>query len=110
MASLELLRNWFEPHRPDLVMYAYALEKGRRFGAYADCELGNRTAGPPGFGGMAFEAVIACHFIEHVSDPHAFLDRAGRRLAPAGASTWKGRGQGRRGFRRARNCWRARWT
>lgn len=33
---------------------------------------------------MAFEAVIACHFIEHVSDPHAFLDLAGRRLAPGG--------------------------
>lgn len=82
--SLELFRNWLEPQRPDLVMYAYSLEKGKRFDAYAGYELGDWEAGPPAFGGMAFDAIIACHFIEHVSDPHVFLDWVGSRLAPGG--------------------------
>ena len=82
--SLELFRNWLEPHRPDLKMYAYSLEKGKRFGAYAGYELGNWEEGPPRFEGVAFDAIIACHFIEHVSDPHAFLDWAASRLQPGG--------------------------
>ena len=82
--SLELFRNWLEPSRPDLAMYAYSLERGNRFDAYAGYELGNWENGPPEFGGMAFDAIIACHFIEHVSDPHAFLDWAGGRLASGG--------------------------
>lgn len=82
--SLELFRNWLEPPRPDLVMYAYSLEKGKRFDAYAGYELGNWEEGPPRFGGMAFDAIIACHFIEHLSDPRGFLDWAGNRLAPGG--------------------------
>lgn len=82
--SLELFRNWLEPRRPDLKMYAYSLEKGRRFDAYAGYELGNWEAGPPRFDGVAFDAIIACHFIEHVGDPHAFLDWAGGRLQAGG--------------------------
>lgn len=82
--SLELFRNWLEPRRADLKMYAYSLEKGKRFDAYAGYELGNWEEGPPEFKGVQFDAIIACHFIEHVSDPRAFLDWAADRLAPGG--------------------------
>lgn len=82
--SLELFRNWLEPRRTDLKMYAYSLEKGKRFDEYAGYELGNWEKGPPEFGGGQFDALIACHFIEHVSDPRAFLDWAAGRLAPGG--------------------------
>lgn len=82
--SLELFRNWLEPRRMDLMMYAYSLEKGQRFDAYAGYELGNWEAGPPQFAGIRFDAIIACHFIEHVSDPRVFLDWAADRLAPGG--------------------------
>lgn len=82
--SLELFRNWLEPRRMDLKMYAYALEQGKRFDAYAGYELGNWEEGPPRFEGVQFDAIIACHFIEHVSDPLAFLDWAAGRLASGG--------------------------
>lgn len=82
--SLEVFRNWLEPPRPDLKMYAYSLEKGNRFDAYAGYELGNWEDGPPVFAGVTLDAIIACHFIEHVSNPLTFLDWAAGRLTPGG--------------------------
>lgn len=82
--SLEVFRNWLEPQRPDLRMYAYSLEKGERFDAYTGYELGNWENGPPAFRGVEFDAIIASHFIEHVSDPLAFLNWAAASLGPGG--------------------------
>lgn len=82
--SLQVFRGWLDPVRTDLEMYAYSLEKGTNFDAYDGYELGNWEKGPPKFPGIQFDAVVAAHFIEHVSSAKKFIDWIAQTLRPAG--------------------------
>lgn len=82
--SLERFRGWLQPDRSDLRMFAYAAERGERFKFYEGHEIGFWPQQPPGFGGRKFDAIIACHFIEHLPDPAGFVQWAAGRLSPCG--------------------------
>lgn len=82
--SLAIFRNWPQPVRSDLQMFAFSLEKGANFDSYDRYELGDWERNPPLFDGMSFDAIFASHFIEHVSDPLAFVRWAAQRLTDDG--------------------------
>jgi SAM-dependent methyltransferase len=65
-------------------MYAYAAQRGERFDAYDAHETGCWPQQPPVFGGQRFDAIIACHFIEHLDDPAGFVSWAIGRLTERG--------------------------
>jgi SAM-dependent methyltransferase len=78
------LRDWPEPARPDVSMYAWAGDHRPGFARYAGYEVGFWPQNPPHFGGMAFDAVFSGNFIEHIDDPLAFVALACRRLRAGG--------------------------
>lgn len=82
--SLERFRSWLQPRRGDLRMYAYGAERGERFDSYDAHEMGCWPQQPPSFGGERFDAVIACHFVEHLDDPAGFVRWAVGRLTEHG--------------------------
>ena len=79
-----ILRDWPEPARQDVSMYAWAGERGSLFDRYAGAEVGFWPQDPPRFGGMKFDAVFSANFIEHIDDPLTFVEWACDRLAPRG--------------------------
>jgi SAM-dependent methyltransferase len=83
--AMEMFRQWLPPRRDDIRMYAVSLEKGERFGQYDGFELGNFNHAKPDFGGLTFDAMLVCHFVEHIDGGlGAFLAWAKTRLAPGG--------------------------
>jgi SAM-dependent methyltransferase len=83
--SLQIFRGWLTPARPDIEMYAVSLEAGPHFDAYEGYEIADFNVEKPGFEGRLFDAIIACHFAEHVDggvDEVAAWART--RLAPGG--------------------------
>ena len=78
------LRDWPEPARPDITMFAWAGDHRPGFARYAGFEVGFWPHDPPDFGGMAFDAVFSGNFIEHIDEPLAFVAWACRRLLPGG--------------------------
>jgi SAM-dependent methyltransferase len=79
-----LLRDWPEPARPDIKMYAWAGDRGSGFDRYAQAEVGFWPQHPPRFGGMLFDAVFSANFIEHIDDPLEFVAWACGKLTPNG--------------------------
>lgn len=82
--SLECFRDWLQPKRSDLKLFAYAGERGERFPKYDAFEVGYWPDQKPEFPGVMFDAVIACHFIEHLADPASFVHWALSRMAAEG--------------------------
>jgi len=82
--SLSVYRNWPLFRRPDIKMYAFSLSKGERFGDYDAYELENFEKTNEVFRGIALQAFVCCHFIEHMADPRRTLDFFGQRLQPGG--------------------------
>ncbi len=82
--SLHVYRHWPLFRRDDLTIFAYAGERGNGFGRYDGHEVGFWPQTPPDFGGMQFDAIQACNFIEHIEGPLNFVRWAARRLAPRG--------------------------
>lgn len=82
--SLSVFRTWPSPSREDLRMFAYSIEKGERFDAFEGYELSDWNLSPPQFGGRLFDAVVCCHFIEHIDDPLSFVRWAQERMAVGG--------------------------
>lgn len=82
--SLERFRRWLRPDRSDITMFAYAAERGEHFKRYDAHELGYWPEEPPAFGGIGFDAIIACHFIEHLNNPSDFVIRMVHRLNRGG--------------------------
>jgi SAM-dependent methyltransferase len=82
--SLEVFRSWLRPIRKDLKMYAYAAQQGERFRSYDAYEIGYWPHQPPNFDGQKFDAIMACHFIEHLDDPIGFVGWAASRLSHRG--------------------------
>lgn len=71
--TMSILRDWPQPGRADLRLYAVSLKKGLHFDKYAGFALANWEDGPPSFAGVEFGAVICSHFIEHITRPLDFL-------------------------------------
>lgn len=82
--SLSVFREWPEPQRRDLRMFAYSIEKGERFDAFEGYEISDWNRSPPRFGERLFDAIVCCHFIEHIDDPLSFVAWARERLADGG--------------------------
>jgi SAM-dependent methyltransferase len=82
--SLQVYRTWPPPPRPDLTMFAFAIERGGMFDRYDGYELGTWPAVKPDFGGRQFDAVFAANFIEHIDQPIEFIRWAVNRLTPRG--------------------------
>jgi SAM-dependent methyltransferase len=82
--ALQVYRSWPAPKRPDLTMYAFAMDRGVLFDRYDGSELGAWPAARPNFGGKSFDAIFAANFIEHIEGPVDFIRWAAGRLAPGG--------------------------
>ena len=82
--ALQVYRGWPPPKRPDLTMYAFAMDRGALFDRYDGNELGTWPAGRPNFGGKLFDAIFAANFIEHIERPLDFIGWAATRLAQGG--------------------------
>jgi len=82
--SLSVFREWPAPKRKDLRMHAYSIEKGARFDDFDGYEISDWNLAPPRFEGIAFDAIVSAHFIEHIADPASFVEWAARKLAPGG--------------------------
>lgn len=82
--SLSVFRGWPAPARHDLRMYAYSLEKGQHFDAFEGYETGDWNQARPAFQGLAFDAIVSAHFIEHIDEAGTFVDWVAERLAAGG--------------------------
>jgi SAM-dependent methyltransferase len=82
--ALQIYRHWPPPQRPDLTMYAFAMDRGSLFDRYDGYELGMWPSARPGFGDKQFDAIFAANFIEHIEAPLDFIRWAAGRLAPRG--------------------------
>jgi SAM-dependent methyltransferase len=82
--STILFRDWLEPVRRDLRMFAWAGERGEFFVRFEVAEVGLWPNDPPRFGGQQFDAVMSVNFIEHIDDPLFFVRFCAERLAPRG--------------------------
>ncbi len=66
--SLANYLRWPGADRSDLALYAYSLADAPGFARYAAREIGRFEEAPPSFGGRKFDAVFACHVVEHLED------------------------------------------
>jgi SAM-dependent methyltransferase len=82
--STILFRDWLEPARRDLRMFAWAGERGEFFDRFEVAEVGLWPNDPPRFSGQRFDAVMSVNFIEHIDDPLFFVRFCAERLAPKG--------------------------
>jgi hypothetical protein len=64
--SLQIYRSWPPPPRPDLKMFAFAIERGDMFDRYDVYRSGAWPEVKPDFGGQQFDAIVAANFIEHI--------------------------------------------
>jgi 2-polyprenyl-3-methyl-5-hydroxy-6-metoxy-1,4-benzoquinol methylase len=82
--SLQVYRSWPPPPRPDLTMFAFAIDQGIMFDRYDRYELGTWPDARPDFGGRRFDAIFAANFIEHIDQPTEFIRWAANRLTTRG--------------------------
>jgi SAM-dependent methyltransferase len=83
--NLQVFREWLDPKRPDLKMYAWANIKGQNFHKYDGYEVGSWPSELPNFSGVKFGAVFAANFIEHIDKPQLFVEMCARRLSQNGS-------------------------
>lgn len=82
--SLSTFRDWPEPKRRDLRLYAYSIEKGERFDAFEGYEISDWNKAPPRFDGITFDAIVCAHFVEHIADPTSLAKWAREKLRVGG--------------------------
>jgi SAM-dependent methyltransferase len=82
--SLIHFKSYLSPARHDLRFHAYSLDKGAHFDSYDSYELSNWNEQRPSFDGIAFDAIVASHFIEHVNNYESVVSWCLSRLAPGG--------------------------
>jgi hypothetical protein len=64
--SMAIFKEWIEPKRPDLSMYALGLVKGAHFDLYDGYELKDFDTAEGLFPGIQFDAVYTSNFVEHI--------------------------------------------
>lgn len=80
--SLSVYRNWPYIERKDLKMYALSLEKGSLFDQYDEYKIGNFLTDGDIFSRINFDAIVCCHFIEHMPELSRVLEFMATRTAP----------------------------
>lgn len=82
--AMILFKLWPDPPRGDLRMFAWAGDKGEFFDRFEASEVGWWPQDPPDFDGRLFDAVTCVNFVEHIDDPHTFVQFCAKRLNPHG--------------------------
>jgi len=82
--SLVNYKLWPFFERTDLEMHALSLDKGKNFDSYDSYEIKNFETDPDIFPGMKFDAMVCCHFLEHMHDPAGAIDFFSQKIQPGG--------------------------
>lgn len=81
--SLAIYKTWPQPERTDLSLYAVSLSQGEHFNLYESVEIKNFEEDSV-FENREFDAVVCCHFIEHMQTPDATIEFFARKTRPGG--------------------------
>jgi SAM-dependent methyltransferase len=82
--SLVNYKSWPMFGRPDLKLHALSLDKGEHFDSYDSYEIKNFETEDDVFPGLTFDAMVCCHFIEHMHDPQCTIEFFARRIRKGG--------------------------
>lgn len=82
--SLINYKGWPFFDRSDLEIHALSLEKGRYFDRYNSYEIKNFETEPDIFPGRIFDAMVCCHFLEHMHDLSSTIKFFANRIRTAG--------------------------
>jgi SAM-dependent methyltransferase len=77
-------REYLEPDRRDLRMFAADLAAGEHFPRYEDYQVGNIEEQGIRFPDDSFDGIIGSHIIEHLKSPREFLGALFAKLRPGG--------------------------
>ena len=72
--GLHFWLDYLGPHRKDISLYGVDLQRGQFAEAYAGWNVVNLDERSPSFPGVAFDAFLATHLIEHLKDPGKLFD------------------------------------
>ncbi|MDR7036505.1 2-polyprenyl-3-methyl-5-hydroxy-6-metoxy-1,4-benzoquinol methylase [Methylobacterium sp. BE186] len=82
--SLSIYKVWPSVARSDLKFYGTSLDPIRLAANYEQVSISDFETTPRPFNGVEFDAVVASHFIEHLSDPSGFIGWAASCMKPGG--------------------------
>ena len=82
--SLSTYREWPLNPRLDIRLLALSLSKGEMFNKYDGFELKNFETDPDIFSNERIDAVVCCHFIEHMTNPEPTIKFLANRLGSGG--------------------------
>ena len=77
-------KGWLEPKRDDIVFHGVDRHRGVEAHLYRAWESVDLDHAAPSFHGVAFDAFVLSHVIEHVRDPARMVDWIASRAAPGG--------------------------
>jgi SAM-dependent methyltransferase len=80
--SMAHFKEWLVPKRPDISLTGLSLRPGQFQALYDQWLIEFWT---PDLNIEPCDAIFACHFIEHIEDPAAFLGWCDRQLRPGGS-------------------------
>jgi SAM-dependent methyltransferase len=82
--SVALWKNWKEPLRPDINMYAADIQAGEFLNLYQDYHLCDLEKDKIKFSSKYFDSILCSHVFEHISNLDHLLSECRRLLKPAG--------------------------
>lgn len=82
--TLSIYKTWPPISRPDVKFYGTSLDPIAYAANYERVSITNFETTPRPFDSVEFDAIFAAHFIEHLSNPSAFIEWAASSLKPGG--------------------------
>jgi SAM-dependent methyltransferase len=82
--GLALWRDYMQPARNDVSMFAVDMYKGEYFDRYQGFQICNLDTDAISFEANSFEAALASHLLEHVKSPSALLSQIADKLKVGG--------------------------
>jgi 2-polyprenyl-3-methyl-5-hydroxy-6-metoxy-1,4-benzoquinol methylase len=79
-----IFREWPQPQRTDIEIYALAIEKGVNFDKYDGWEVCDWSQSMVRGGVTKFDGIFAAMFIEHISSPEEFIHWSASHLTENG--------------------------
>lgn len=73
-------KQWGEPARNDIEMYAVDLKKGELFDKYQDYQVCNLDKNNLKYSNNFFDSILMAHVLEHIQDENKILDEVERVL------------------------------